>query len=313
MRGRSSKTSVRPSCSPRIVTFPDVGCTSVSASCRSVVLPAPLGPRIDPPLVVVDRPVEVVDDVPGVSADDDVGELEHLRHAVSLSADAGDLRVQRGRRRRRSSAQLKSFVARSRPAAPYAAARSGSLTTSVRTRARSSTYRSGSQRGAGAVLHLLDRHQPAGHAVDDDLGDAAGRRADDRGAARHRLEVHDAERLVDRRADERRRGAEDRAQLVARQHPIDPDDALARLLQPAHEPLDLGHDLRSVRARPRTGPPARRRGSRSAARRKYGSPFCRVIRPTKTTDGFAGSMPSSRQQRADPRPDATRRRRCRCR
>ncbi len=41
-------------------------------------------------------------------------------------------------------AQLKSFVARSRPAAPYAAAAPGSLVTSVSTRARSATNRSGS-------------------------------------------------------------------------------------------------------------------------------------------------------------------------
>ena len=46
MRGRSSNTSVRPRVSPSTVTVPDVGCISVSASWSSVVLPAPLGPRI---------------------------------------------------------------------------------------------------------------------------------------------------------------------------------------------------------------------------------------------------------------------------
>ncbi len=35
-------------------------------------------------------------------------------------------------------------------------------------------------------------------------------------------------------------------------------------------------------------------GSSAQARRNSGSPFCRVIRPTKTTDGRSGSTPSSR-------------------
>ena len=34
-------------------------------------------------------------------------------------------------------------------------------------------------------------------------------------------------------------------------------------------------------------------GSSSAARSRYGRPFCRVMRPTKTTDGLDGSIPSS--------------------
>jgi len=36
-------------------------------------LPRAVRPEDDPPLVVVDGPIDVVDDVPGVSADDDVG------------------------------------------------------------------------------------------------------------------------------------------------------------------------------------------------------------------------------------------------
>ena len=142
--------------------------------------------------------------------------------------------------------QLKSSVARCRPAAPYSRARSGSLTTSVSTRARSADVALGVDRRPGAVLHLLDRDEPPGDAVDDDLRDAAGRRADDGRTARHRLQVHDAQRLVHGRADERRGRAEDGAQLVARQHPIEPDDAGAGVLQSAHEALDLGHDLGRV-------------------------------------------------------------------
>ena len=33
-------------------------------------------------------------------------------------------------------------------------------------------------------------------------------------------------------------------------------------------------------------------GSEAHARSRWGQPFCRVIRPTKTTDGFAGSTPA---------------------
>ena len=46
MRGRSSKTSTVPTTSPRIPTTPEVGWICAEHSCISVVLPAPLGPRI---------------------------------------------------------------------------------------------------------------------------------------------------------------------------------------------------------------------------------------------------------------------------
>ena len=68
----------------------------------------------------------------------------------------------------------------------------------------------------GAVLDLLDRHEPPGLAVDDDLGDAAGRGRDDGELARHRLEVDDAERLVDRRAGEDRAMADSSATTSSR-------------------------------------------------------------------------------------------------
>jgi hypothetical protein len=111
-------------------------------------------------------------------------------------------------------------VRRARPAAPYARAL-GSETTSVST--RRGPRRSGrDRRRARAVLHLLDRHEAPGDAVDDDLRDAAGRGADDGGAARHGLEVHDAERLVHARAHERGGRRQDRAELVALQELVDP-------------------------------------------------------------------------------------------
>ena len=102
--------------------------------------------------------------------------------------------------------------------------------------------------GAGAVVDLLDRDQPAGLPVDDDLGDAAGGRRDDGQLAGHRLEVDDAQRLVDRRANEDpvRRTAARRPRCGATSP--DPDDAVAALgLEVAHQRFDLGHDLLGVR------------------------------------------------------------------
>ena len=74
---------------------------------------------------------------------------------------------------------------------------------------------------AGAVLQLLDGHQQAGLAVDDDVGDAAGGRADHRQAHGHGLQVDDAQGLVDRRAHEDVGGSQDGLELAAREHLLD--------------------------------------------------------------------------------------------
>ena len=105
----------------------------------------------------------------------------------------------------------------------------------------------GVDRGAGAVLDLVDRHEPPGLAVDDDLGDAAGGGGDDGELARHRLEVHDAERLVDRRADEGGRSGQYRGELGAWQVPVDPDHPVAVGAELLDEGGDLGHDLLGLR------------------------------------------------------------------
>src|SRR5438552_1362254 len=78
---------------------------------------------------------------------------------------------------------------------------------------------------------VLDRHEEPGLAVHDDFDDPARRGGDDRGLAGHRLEVDDPERLVDRRAREHRRVAEDLDHLRLGQHLLDPEDAVARLAQ----------------------------------------------------------------------------------
>jgi hypothetical protein len=115
------------------------------------------------------------------------------------------------------------------PAFPYDAARAGSLTASVSAAARSATYCPAAAGVPVPSVGLLDRHQPAGLAVDDHLRDAAGRGGDHRGLARHRLEVHDAERLVDRGAGEHGRGGEQRDDVGAGEHLGDPHHAAARL------------------------------------------------------------------------------------
>ena len=68
----------------------------------------------------------------------------------------------------------------------------------------------------------------------------------DSGLAGHRLQVHDAHRLVDGRADEHGRVGEDLDHLGAGQHLRDPDDARRARAEPATSSVDLGGDLRGV-------------------------------------------------------------------
>ena len=94
---------------------------------------------------------------------------------------------------------------------------------------------------------LLEGHEEPGLAVVDDLDDAAGRRGDDRRLARHRLEVDDPQRLVDRRAGEHGRVAEQLDDVGLGEHLIDPEDPVAALLQALNAGRHLGADLRRVR------------------------------------------------------------------
>ena len=83
--------------------------------------------------------------------------------------------------------------------------------------------------GGGVVGVVVD--QQAGAAVGDDLRDAADVAGHDGRAARGGLEVDDAERLVHRGDDEHRRAGDQRDQLLAREHRLDPDHAAAPRLQ----------------------------------------------------------------------------------
>ena len=96
---------------------------------------------------------------------------------------AGSPRRGRRRRRRRSAA------ARSRAAAPIALAVGEHL-----------------EHGGGELVGSPGVDEHAGHAVGDDLGEAADARRDDRRAGRHRLGEHGAERLLARRQRRARRG-----------------------------------------------------------------------------------------------------------
>ena len=122
------------------------------------------------------------------------------------------------------------------PAAPIRAARSGSASSSVIRAARPARERVGVVRVVG--------HQQPGAAVVDHLGDAADGTGDDGGAAGRGLQVHDAQRLVDRGDDEDGRAGDQRHQLLARHHRLDPHHA------------------------PRAGPAARRRRRRPAGARR---------------------------------------------
>src|ERR1700760_3215008 len=84
------------------------------------------------------------------------------------------------------------------------------------------------------------RAQRAGRAVRDDLRDPAGARADHRGPAGHRLQVHDAQRLVDRRAGEHRGVAEQLDHLALGQHLRNPHHAGAGGTQSADQLRHLG-------------------------------------------------------------------------
>ena len=139
-------------------------------------------------------------------------------------------------------------------------------------------------RRAGAVVAGLDRHQQAGLAVVDDLDDPAGGGRHDGGLARHRLEVDDPERLVDRRAGEHGRVAEQLDHVGLGQHLLEPDDAVALGPQLADASLDLGAELGRVRG---AGAEHELRGRVEACGRRAAgtsTPFWRVIRPTNTTE-----------------------------
>ena len=102
---------------------------------------------------------------------------------------------------------------------------------------------------AGVVVH-----QQAGPAVVDDLRDPADVAGHDRGAAGGGLEVDDAQRLVDRGDDEHRGPGDQRHELLARQHLLDPDHAAAPGLQLRDRVGDLLPLAGGVRRRRRRGP-----------------------------------------------------------
>ena len=93
----------------------------------------------------------------------------------------------------------------------------------------------------GGVTRL---HQPAGLAVHHHLGDAPDPARHHRRAAGHGLEVDQAERLVDGRADEDRGVTVELDDLGNRQHRVDPAD----LRTARHRGLEAGQQLRRVRA-----------------------------------------------------------------
>src|SRR5205823_3011919 len=107
----------------------------------------------------------------------------------------------------------------------------------------------------GELVGSRRRKQDARLAVLDHLDDAADRRGDDRRPARHRLEVDEAERLVDRRTDEDGGVTVKLDDLIDRHHPVDPVHVRMAKHRATQTLLDLGrvgrrraeHDLDAVR------------------------------------------------------------------
>ncbi|MPM19878.1 hypothetical protein SDC9_66305 [bioreactor metagenome] len=97
-------------------------------------------------------------------------------------------------------------------------------------------------------LRRIVRHQQAGPAVLDDLRDAADGTGHHGRLGGHRLQIHDAQRLVDRRAGEHGGVRQHLAYARARQHLLHPGHpAAAGLLEVAEGLVELRGDLRGVR------------------------------------------------------------------
>ena len=132
-------------------------------------------------------------------------------------------------------AQLKWSSTRFRPATPNRSRSAGSSATCVDRIGQAPRERSRIDR-IERPRSELEIDEQAGLARNDHLGDAADRRRDHGGLARHRLEVDDPERLVHRRAAEDRRVRVELDHIGARQHLLDPDDVAGRC-------ADLGDPL----------------------------------------------------------------------
>ena len=185
--------------------MPEVGCTRVSASCRSVVLPAPFGPRITQRWSSSTRPVEVSRRCP-------VALLRRRRHRRTRAPAAcrkpiggcrRPPRTERCRVRRRS--MLPAEVVRG-PLAARGTVRRGALGIAHHLgqgAARSATNCSGSSGvPVPSVTCSIGTSRPVTPSTTTS-GMPPVALATTAAPHGHRLEVHDAQRLVDGRADER--------------------------------------------------------------------------------------------------------------
>ena len=98
----------------------------------------------------------------------------------------------------------------------------------------------------GALVQLLQRDEKAGFSIDDDFFDPAYGAGDDRGFAGHRLEINDAEGLVDGgAAEDGSVGVELDGRRLAH-HFLNPDDAGANGLSGSDRGFHLPGDLRGI-------------------------------------------------------------------
>ena len=195
-----------------------------------------------------------------------------MDHADSPGRSTDQLPVERDGLLRDGPPARTAGSARSRPAAPMRAARSGSVTSSVNA-------------AASAVL-VARRDQQPGRAVGHHFRDSADRAGDHRGPAGHGLEVDDAQRLVHRRADEDGRAGLSSWMTSGRGSICSIQTTSPAPARPARPPARSTSAASSgVSGAPAHSTSCTPAGSVRAARSRCGSPFCRVIRPTKMTYG----------------------------
>ena len=150
-------------------------------------------------------------------------------------------------------------------------------------------------------------------AVLDHLGNAADRGRDDGCLAGHRLEVDDPHRLVDRRADEHGRVAEDLDHVRLRQHLLDPDHAAARRARSASILAAISRAISGVSGAPAQSTSCASGSIAGAASSRCDEPL--LARDPADEDDRRAARGRSRGARARRcrDPAGTRRRRSRCR
>ncbi len=144
----------------------------------------------------------------------------------------------------------------------------------------------------GERRRLGRRHQQAGAAVVHDLGNAAHGAGHDRGLAGHRLEIDDAERLVDRGADEDRGVRQQLDHRLGRGSISGIQKTPLRAARSRSSKASTSAPSSGVSAGPASRTSCVSGRKSLAADSSTETPFCRVTRPRKATYGRLRSIPN---------------------